>query len=63
MVHPKNYIYRRGPTAVAHGGSYSTTHGCNVATATTMATSVGDQAVFKNSYIFCLNSDGGKLYM
>jgi hypothetical protein len=52
----KLYIYRRGPGVVAHGGSYA--HGCNVATATTVATSV-----FKNLYIFCLNSDGGKLYM
>jgi hypothetical protein len=52
-----------GPTFVPHGVSYSTVRGCTVATATAVAQGGSGPICFQNFVIFCLNSDGDKLYM
>jgi hypothetical protein len=52
-----------GPTVVLHGGSYSTVRGCTVATATPVAHGGRTPIYFQKFVIFCLNSNGGKLYM
>jgi hypothetical protein len=53
----KLYIYRPGhggigPTAVPHGGSYSTAHGCTVATATAVTHGGRGPVCFQNFVIF-----------
>jgi transposase-like protein len=68
MVRKKlhNYIYRRGGRRQLHARYYchdgSYTRG-TVATTTTVGHGGRVQSVFKKIIIFCLNLDGGKLYM